>query len=154
LSFFTILFSLSNSFFTISLFSFLSGLSGGAIFPSSIKLVYIMSKDSQMTSMIGLMETAAPLSLLLTTILTPLIFNWHLFYFSLGLTISLLPVSCFIMKEDYKKKGSLNVRGIFNKDLSLLVLARFGGQWGTYGTSTWFFSVLVLYANISTPILF
>ncbi|BCS93213.1 MFS transporter [Metallosphaera javensis (ex Sakai et al. 2022)] len=131
------------------------GLIASAIFPSAMKIVSVLhSRDERLTFYVGLLESASPVTILILSLITGLLLNYWRFFF-LGMTVMFLvfaglALSLRMRIESSEIKRSFRV--ILRKEIFLATLLRLGELWATWGTTTWIFSMLVLYRHFPTAL--
>ncbi|ARM75248.1 MFS transporter [Acidianus manzaensis] len=124
----------------------LEGVFTAGLFPSSIKIV--SSIGNQVTSYIALLESAAPIVLLILAIISSLILTFWT-YFYIAVIIILLSTSFLSLNLKINHTPNKGFRKIIlNKKMIKASIIRAGELWGTWGTSSWLFPFLVLYDGI------
>jgi len=132
------------SYDVILLSYLLSGFIVSALFPSSVKIVSV--KLSPLYFYLGMLESSAPLAVLLLGLISGLLYNyWRIFY--LLLSVSLLSVFFITlsMKDDYVSGKRRETKVLFTRSILLSILVRSGEMWVSWGTTAWLFPFLVLY---------
>ncbi|MCY0860539.1 MAG: MFS transporter [Sulfolobaceae archaeon] len=132
----------------------IEGLIASAIFPSAMKIVAI-THSSRLTFYVALLESAAPATIILLGLISTLLLNaWKLTFLSLAIAFGLIAVlsALWISVSSKPTEMKRSFKVILDKRIALATLLRFGELWATWGTSTWIFSMLVLYRHISTSL--
>ncbi|BFH73817.1 MFS transporter [Sulfurisphaera javensis] len=123
----------------------IEGFSTAGLFPSSVKVISYLGN---VTTYISLLESSAPIVLLILSILSSIILvYWNYFYIAIILVLLLVSFFSFFIKINHiPTKGMKNI--ILNKKMIKVSIIRAGELWGTWGTSSWLFPFLVLYDDI------
>ncbi|AKV78525.1 ABC transporter permease [Metallosphaera sedula] len=131
------------------------GLIASAIFPSAMKIVSILhSKDERLTFYVALLETASPITILVLSLVAGLLLNFWRFFF-LGMTAMFLVFAGLTLSLRMKIESSeirRSFRVILRREIFLATLLRLGELWATWGTTTWIFSMLVLYRHFPSTL--
>ncbi|AWR98220.1 MFS transporter [Acidianus sulfidivorans JP7] len=136
-----------NNVIELYIIYFLEGIFTAGLFPSSIKIV--SSIGNNVTTYIALLESAAPIVLLILATISPLILSFSK-YFYIAIIIVLLLTSFLSMRLKIAHNPNRGFKKIIlNKKMIKVSIIRAGELWGTWGTSSWLFPFLVLYDNIS-----
>ncbi|MDT7862418.1 MAG: MFS transporter [Saccharolobus sp.] len=145
-----ILFLSINSYLLLVIIYLIDGLIAAAIFPSAMKILAVSYGD-KLTFYVALLESAGPITILFLSLIATILLNtWRLFY--LFISIGFLTLVILTTKLNVKNVSSevrKSFRIIFDKKITLATLIRLGELWSTWGTTTWIFSMLVLYRHIS-----
>lgn len=147
-----LLFFSLNSYVLLVIVYLIDGIVAAAIFPSAMKIVAIShSSESKFTFYIALVESAAPITILvLSLIATILLHLWKFIYLLMAIGFLLLGIfSSKINSNATSTEIRRSLRIIFDKRIALSTLIRLGELWATWGTTTWIFPMLVLYRDIS-----
>ncbi|QIW23891.1 MFS transporter [Sulfolobus sp. S-194] len=147
-----LLFFSLNSYVLLVVVYLIDGLVAAAIFPSAMKIVAISHSDgSKFTFYIALVESAAPITtLLLSLIATILLHLWKFVYLLMAIGFLLLGIlSAKINPNVTSTEIRKSLKIIFDKRIALSTLIRLGELWATWGTTTWIFPMLILYKDIS-----
>ncbi len=132
----------------------IEGLIASAIFPSAMKIVAIIH-SSRLTFYVALLESAGPVTIILLGLVSTLLINvWRFTFLSLAIAFGLIAVlsSLCISVNSKPTEVKRSFKVILDKRIALATLLRFGELWATWGTSTWIFSMLVLYRHIPTSL--
>ncbi len=144
-----VLFLFFRSYLILTLIYLLEGLVASSIFPSAMKIVAV-SYSNHMTFYVAVLESAGPITILLLGLISSLILDsWrYLFlFFSLAFLV-LVAISTKINIRVNSTEVKKSFKVLFDKKIALSTLIRLGELWATWGTTTWIFSMLVLYRHI------
>jgi len=139
-----------GSIYELYLLYFIEGLLTAGLFPSSVKIV--SSIERPLTPYLALLESSAPIVLLLlATLSSVILIYWKFFYLLIFIGLILTSFLSFFL--NVKVSNSRNARKvILNKRVGKVSIIRAGELWGTWGTSSWLFPFLVLYDNMPEKI--
>lgn len=125
---------------------FVEGLVTSGLYPSSVKI--IASLSSQVIRYIALLDSSAPVVLLLVSLLSPLLLSYWLYFFVV-LILAFLLISLLTFNANVEHIPNRDVRKVYlNRRVIIASVIRGGEQWGLWGSSSWLFPFLVLYDNI------
>ncbi|BBG24108.1 MFS transporter [Sulfuracidifex tepidarius] len=135
-----------KSIYELYLLYFIEGLLTAGLFPSSVKIV--SSLERPLTPYLALLESSAPIVLLLLAIFSGIILiYWKFFYISIFIGLILTSLLSFFLNVKVSKPKSAR-KVILNKRVGKVSIIRAGELWGTWGTSSWLFPFLVLYDSV------
>ncbi len=130
----------------------LEGLIASGIFPSAMKILAMRYQGASLTSAVGLLDGALPVTMLLLGSTASLILSsWRYVFLMLSVgfaIIYLLTVRGEARVQQVSPRKSITV--FTDKKILFATLMRFGEMWATWGTITWIFPLLVLYRGIPT----
>jgi MFS family permease len=136
---------LINNIFQLYAIYLAEGVLTAGLFPSSVKIV--SSLERPLTPYLALLESAAPIVLLMIALASGFIMNyWKEFYVILFIALIVTGLSSHLVRVNARK--GKDVRRVFNRDIAKVSLIRGGELWGTWGASSWLFPFLVLYDGI------
>lgn len=126
---------------------FIEGLTTAGLFPSSMKVVSLIS--NQVTRYVSLLESSAPIVLLVVSLLSSVILDyWWYFYLVMIIVFCLISLISLRLRINHTPNKEIK-KVIFNRKMLKTAVIRAGELWGTWGTSSWLFPFLVLYDGIS-----
>ncbi|AAY81426.1 MFS transporter [Sulfolobus acidocaldarius] len=146
-----ILFLFLRSYVLIVIIYLMEGIIASSIFPSAMKIIAITyAGSSHLTFYVAILESAGPITILLLGAVSSFILDsWKFLFlfFAVGFSVlCLLSLKLKVNSKSTEVKRSFSV--LFNKKIILATLIRLGELWATWGTTTWIFSMLVVYRDI------
>ena len=143
----------------------LMGLSAGAYFSATTKVLAAWFRISQRGLAFGILGTASSISVIIANAAFPLViaaFSWRTLYLLLGAAVLILEVACLCLLRNGPEMVASTTTArstikatvqdlLGNRNFVLASLAGLGGIWGTWGFSFWVNSLLTRTYG-STPI--
>ncbi|NON61189.1 MFS transporter [Acidianus sp. RZ1] len=139
-----------NNFITLLLIYLFAGLIASGIFPSAMKIVAIKNQENTLTARVALLESAAPITLILLSVTASLLVSeWRYFFVLLAISFSIISLVSSrtriqVMHSNVKK----SLRVLLDKKIFTATLVRMGELWATWGAVTWIFPLLILYRHL------
>ncbi|WP_338602377.1 MFS transporter [Sulfolobus tengchongensis] len=144
-----ILFFLFSNYVILVMVYLLEGLITAAIFPSAMKIVAV-TYTSRSTYYVALVESAGPITIIFLGLIASILLDfWRFLYLMMAISfgvIGILSLRTRINVQSTEIKKSFKI--VLDKKITIATLIRLGELWATWGTTTWIFSMLVLYRHI------